>query len=147
MPLLEFCLSRSNVYFGFIPDRWHVWPGQCRSRRKALPGEMPRQEGCLARKLASPRVMLRQEARLAAGMPRQHVCLEVVLMEAAMLEATPRAPPTPYAGPNFVRSRPWDGAPICGTELCMWAVAPTATSDRTGGTEKSSVPHVDHAIS
>ena len=151
MPLLELCLSRSYVYFGFISDRWHAWPGQCRSRRNALPGEMPRQEGCLARKLASPRVMPRQDSRLAAGMPRQHVCLEVVLMEAAMLEATPRAPPTPYVGPSFVGSRPWDGAPICGTELCLWAVAPTATSDRTGGTEKSSVPHLvphaDHAMS
>ena len=122
------CTSAS--YCGF---RWHE-----RGRR--------------ARKLASPRVIPRQEARLAAGMPRQDVCLEVVLREAAMmLEATPRASPTPYVGPSFVGARPWDAAPTCGTELCLWAVAPTATPDRTGGTEKSSVPHLvphaDHAMS
>ena len=152
MPLLELCLSTSYVDFGIISDGWHVWPGQRVSRRNALPGDMPRQGGCLARKLASPRVIPRQEARLAAGMPRQDVCLEVVLREAAMmLEAAPRASPTPYVGPNFVGARPWDAAPTCGTELCLWAVAPTATSDRTGGTEKSSVPHLvphaDHAMS
>ena len=106
------------------------------------------ERGRRARKLASPRVIPRQEARLAAGMPRQDVCLEVVLREAAMmLEAAPRASPTPYVGPNFVGARPWDAAPTCGTELCLWAVAPRATSDRIGGTEKSSVPHADPAIS
>ena len=61
------------MIFGIISDGWHVWPGQRVSRRNALPGDMPRQGGCLARKLASPRVIPRQEARLAAGMPRQHV--------------------------------------------------------------------------
>ena len=145
MPLLELCFSRSYIYCGIISDGWHVWPGQRVSRRNALPGDMPCQGGCLAKKLASPRVMPRQEARLAAGMPRQDVCLEVVLREAAMmLEAAPRASPTPYVGPSFVGARPWDAAPTCGTELCLWAVAPTATSDRTGGTEKCSVPHSVH---
>ena len=151
-PCWSYASARVTLIFGIISDGWHVWPGQRVSRRNALPGDMPRQGGCLARKLASPRVIPRQEARLAAGMPRQDVCLEVVLREAAMmLEAAPRASPTPYVGPNFVGARPWDAAPTCGTELCLWAVAPTATSDRTGGTEKSSVPHLvphaDHAMS
>ena len=137
MPLLELRLSMSHVYFGFISDGWHVWPGQCVSRRNASPDDTPRQQGCLARKLASPKVIPRQEARLATGMPRQDVCLEVVLREAAMmLEAAPRASPTPYVGPSFVGARPWDAAPTCGTEGCLWAVATKATSDRTDRTEK-----------
>ena len=151
-PCWSYASARVMLIFGIISDGWHVWPGQRVSRRNALPGDMPRQGGYLARKLASPRVIPRQEARLAAGMPRQDVCPEVVLREAAMmLEAAPRASPTPYVGPNFVGARPWDAAPTCGIELCLWAVAPTATSDRTGGTEKSSVPHLvphaDHAMS
>ena len=151
MPLLELCFSRSYIYCGIISDGWHVWPGQRVSRRNALPGDMPRQgvsPGSLPRRELYPR----KEARLAAGMPRQDVCLEVVLREAAMmLEAAPRASPTPYVGPSFVGARPWDAAPTCGSEFCLWAVAPTATSDHTGGTEKSSVPHsvphADHAMS
>ena len=97
MPRQEGCLARVYASPNVV---LHQEPRLSRSH--ASPGAMPRQGPCLANSYASRRVMPRQDARLAAGMPRQHVCLEVVLMEAAMLEATPTAPPALYVGPNFV---------------------------------------------